>query len=101
MDPCGPGAPDLDPRLQRRVRAHRALGDFTGIERLEPGLGQARVVGELLRQARQVVDFDLGATITGDGTYCFALDSTSSNGVDYASRESGANGPVVLLTLAP
>jgi len=50
----------------------------------------------------QVVDFDVTRAITaGDGTYCVALDTLSSNGVDYVPREAGANGPAVLVTVAP
>ncbi|TMA36870.1 MAG: DNRLRE domain-containing protein, partial [Deltaproteobacteria bacterium] len=52
--------------------------------------------------AGQVVDFEVtGAVTAGDGTYCLALDTTSSNGVQYDSREAGGGGPTVLVTVAP
>ena len=52
--------------------------------------------------AGQAVDFDVtGAITAGDGTYCVTLDTTSSNGVQYDSREVGSGGPTVLVTVAP
>jgi hypothetical protein len=51
-------------------------------------------------QAQQV-EFDVTSTIPGDGVYCFAIDSTSSDGVDYNSRESSAQRPSLLITVAP
>lgn len=35
-----------------------------------------------------VYEVDLGASVTGDGTYAFAIDSTSSDSARWASRES-------------
>ena len=52
-------------------------------------------------QPGQVVTFDVTSAITGDGVYCFALDSTSINGVKYNSRESSGQRPAVLLQVAP
>jgi len=49
----------------------------------------------------QVVDFTVTGAITGDGVFCLALDTLSSNGVDYTSREAGAGGPQVFITVAP
>jgi len=52
--------------------------------------------------AGQVVDFDVtGAITAGDGAYCVALDTTSSNGVQYDSREAAGGRPTVILTVAP
>jgi hypothetical protein len=48
----------------------------------------------------QVVDFTVTGAITGDGVFCLALDTLSSNGVDYTSREVGAGGPRMLITVA-
>jgi myo-inositol-hexaphosphate 3-phosphohydrolase len=48
----------------------------------------------------QVVDFDVTDVIRGDGVYCLGFDSASTDGVDYFSRESGANSPALVLTLA-
>ena len=52
-------------------------------------------------QVSQVVTFDVTSAITGDGVYCFALDSTSINGVKYDSRESSGQQPALLLQVAP
>jgi hypothetical protein len=50
----------------------------------------------------QLVDFDVRAAITqGDGLYCFALDTTSSNGADYNSRSGAGNPPSLVLTASP
>jgi hypothetical protein len=64
--------------------------------------GQPGISGVLLDTAgvvnrNQIVDFDVTAAITGDGIYCLALDSTSSDGVDYLSREAGVGGPELLI----
>ncbi len=48
----------------------------------------------------QVVDFDVTEAILGDGVYCFALDSRSSDGVEYHSREAAAGPPQLLITPA-
>ena len=45
-----------------------------------------------------IVDFDVTAVVSGDGTYCFALDSPSDNGVDYRSREAAAGGTQCIVT---
>ena len=52
-------------------------------------------VGPVQRGA--TVDFTVTAAIVGDGTYCFALDSTSSDDVAYNSREAPL-GPEVVIT---
>ncbi len=47
----------------------------------------------------QLVDFNVTAAITGDGTYCFAIDTPSTDGVDYTSKEgTAANRPVLEVT---
>jgi hypothetical protein len=51
--------------------------------------------------AGQVVEFDVSAAVTGDGTYDFALDTTSSDSVEYHSREAATGKPMLLLTLGP
>ena len=51
--------------------------------------------------ASQVVDFDVTAAVTGDDTYSFALDTLSSNGVEYRSREASTGQPQLVLTLGP
>jgi hypothetical protein len=50
----------------------------------------------------QTVEFNVTQAMTaGDGLYCFALDTTSSNGVDYRSRTGGGSPPTLVLTAAP
>jgi hypothetical protein len=50
----------------------------------------------------QVVDFHVTGAIThGDGTYCLAVDTNSSNAVRYTAREAGAGGPAIRLTASP
>jgi myo-inositol-hexaphosphate 3-phosphohydrolase len=44
---------------------------------------------------RDVVPFDITPAIVGNGTYCFGMDSPSSDGVKYDAREAGATGPRV------
>jgi len=51
--------------------------------------------------AGTVVTFDVTGAITGDGTYCFALDSMVSDGVDYVAREASSGGPALVISLAP
>jgi hypothetical protein len=45
------------------------------------------------------VAFDVTAAIAGDGLYCFALESASSDGVAYRSREAGVAPPRLDLAL--
>src|SRR5437870_5132980 len=45
----------------------------------------------------QVVDFDVTSAIQGDGVYCFALDSLSSDCVRYNSREAAAGKPELII----
>jgi hypothetical protein len=46
----------------------------------------------------EVVEFDITPAITGDGDYCFALESWSRDGVTYRSREAAVGGPVIVTT---
>ncbi|TMA49592.1 MAG: DNRLRE domain-containing protein, partial [Deltaproteobacteria bacterium] len=48
---------------------------------------------------KQVVDFDATAAVTGDGTYNFALVSSSTDWVTYLTRESTTGKPQLVLTL--
>jgi chitodextrinase len=48
----------------------------------------------------QQVTVDLTSTVTGDGTYSFAVLGTSSDGADYTSKEGGSLGPRLVLTVA-
>ena len=47
----------------------------------------------------QVVDFDVTGAIQGDGVYCFALETPSSDGVRYNSREAAAGQPQVIIAV--
>src|SRR5581483_2347351 len=58
-----------------------------------PVLGTAGAV-----KVKKQIDFDVTAAIRGDGTYDFALASTSTDDVGYASRESKAP-PQLVITL--
>ncbi len=49
--------------------------------------------------AKQVVDFDVSAAVTGAGPVTFALTSTSTDSVKYASREASTGKPQLVLTL--
>jgi len=49
----------------------------------------------------QVVAFDVTAAVQSDGTFCVAIDSTSTNGVDYNSREASSGRPSITVTVAP
>ncbi len=48
-----------------------------------------------------IVSFDVTGAVTGDGSYNFALTTTSSNAVDYRSRESGAPRLILVLGGSP
>ncbi|TMA61845.1 MAG: DNRLRE domain-containing protein, partial [Deltaproteobacteria bacterium] len=50
---------------------------------------------------KQGVDFDITAAIHGDGVYCFAIDTTSTDNVNYNSREATTGKPSVAITVAP
>ena len=52
-------------------------------------------------QAGDVVAFEVAPAITGDGTYCFVIDSTSTDDVDYSSRESSGQQPRFVVGVAP
>jgi len=51
--------------------------------------------------AGQVADFDVTSAIHGDGVYCFAIDTTSTDGVDYNSREGTGQHPALVVQVAP
>jgi len=46
----------------------------------------------------QVVDFDVTSAIPGDGVYCFALDTLSTDSALYNSREATVGKPQVAVT---
>jgi hypothetical protein len=45
------------------------------------------------------IEFDITGTINQNGIYSFAINSESSNGVDYYSRENTANQPELIITI--
>src|SRR5437870_7996640 len=49
----------------------------------------------------QVVDFDVTSAIHGDGVYCFAIDTTSTDSAIYNSREGTGQHPALVLQVAP
>ena len=49
----------------------------------------------------QGVDFDISSAVQGDGVYCFAIDSTSTDNVNYNSREATSGKPSVAIVAAP
>src|SRR6185369_17009553 len=49
--------------------------------------------------ANALIDFDLTSVITADGTYNFALVTTSSDDVIYQSREASAGKPQLIVSL--
>ncbi len=51
--------------------------------------------------AGQIADFDVTSAIRGDGVYCFAVDTTSTDGVDYDSREGTGQHPTLVVQVAP
>src|SRR5207247_1005597 len=50
---------------------------------------------------KQGVDFDITPAIHGDGIYCFAIDTASTDNVNYNSPEATTGKPWVALTAAP
>jgi len=51
--------------------------------------------------AGQIVDFDVTPAIPGDGTYCFAIDTTSTDSAIYNSREGTGTRPAMALQVVP
>jgi len=49
----------------------------------------------------QVVDYDVTSAVSGDGVYCFALETTSNDSVIYGSREAIGGHPEMVVGLTP
>jgi len=49
----------------------------------------------------QVADFDVTSAIPGDGVYCFAIDTASTDSAIYNSREGSLARPAMSITVAP
>jgi PKD repeat protein len=62
-----------------------------------PGIGGTSLGAAGAVAAGGYVEIDLGAAVTGNGTYSFALSSTSSNSAYYSSRQ-GANPPQLVVS---
>jgi hypothetical protein len=78
----------------------RRVGSCTWQESALTWANQPGIDSTVLDQAGAVrigdrVEFDVGGVIRGDGTYCFALDSTDSDGAIYRSREAPVGRPAV------
>src|SRR5215470_612893 len=75
---------------------------LTGKTKPQPSIGSLLDAPPGSVAQGQVVDFNVTGAIThGDGTYCLALDTSSSNAVRYTAREAGAGGPAILLSASP
>ena len=49
----------------------------------------------------QLADFDVTSAIPGDGTYCFAIDTVSTDSALYNSREGTGTRPALALQVVP
>ena len=49
----------------------------------------------------QVADFDVTSAISGDGTYCFAIDTANTDSAIYNSREGSLQHPALVVQTAP
>ena len=51
--------------------------------------------------AGQIADFDVTPAIPGDGIYCFAIDTASTDSAIYNSREGTGQKPALVLQVVP
>jgi hypothetical protein len=67
---------------------------------MQPSLTPVGAVGPAMGPVTQgqVVQFNVTALIPGNGTFCLAITSDSSDGVDYNSREAAAAQPQLIVT---
>ncbi len=82
-----------------RAISNTTWSEATTTYSTRPALDGATLATRGAVTARQVVDFDLSAGVRGDATYNFALTSSVSDWVKYASREAAIGQPALLLTL--
>jgi PKD repeat protein len=66
----------------------------------QPGLSGAVLSSAGAAALNSWVEFDLGSSIVGNGSYSFVLSGGNSDVVYYTSREASANKPQLLLTQA-
>ena len=81
-----------------------AIASCAWDERTVTAKTQPRIDGPVLATLGAValgerVEFDVTPAVSGDGLFCFALESPSADGVRYNSREAGAGGPEVVVDL--
>jgi hypothetical protein len=80
----------------------RGISSCTWNERTVTWSNQPALDGSVLASigrvaSGDVVFFDVTPAVTRDGTYCFALDSSSSDQVQYNSREGSAQRPAFVV----
>src|SRR3989442_14033342 len=67
----------------------------------QPSIDGAALVTLGAVAAGQVADFDVTPAIPGDGVYCFAIDTASTDSAIYNSREGTGQKPALVLQVAP
>ena len=89
----------------KRIYNSKARGCSSGAGHLRPA-SCAPLSTELLLArhhlpaAERPAEIDLTSVIAGDGTYSFALESPSTNGADFVSREGAlANRPRLVIVI--
>jgi hypothetical protein len=84
----------------------RRISDCTWDESTVTWATRPAIVGAVLETKGAVapgnaVVFDVTSEVGADGVYCFALEPTSANGVQYDSRESNGGGPTFVVEAVP
>jgi hypothetical protein len=66
----------------------------------QPSLTPVGTVGPAMGAVTQgqTVQFNVTSMIPGNGTFCLAITSDSSDGVDYNSREAASGRPQLIVT---
>jgi hypothetical protein len=82
---------------------YRAMSNTTWSETGTTWNNQPAIDGATLGSLGSVTsstwyEVNVGAAVTGNGTYSFAGTSTSTDGAYFSSRESGANAPQLVIT---
>jgi hypothetical protein len=67
----------------------------------QPAVDGPVLVSQGAAARNAVLDFDVTSTITGDGTYDFAIVPASTDGVTYRSREATTGRPELVVSLEP
>jgi hypothetical protein len=66
-----------------------------------PALGSTPLASLGAVSSSTTVSVGLTSTVIADGTYSFAIKEESGDGCEYASKESGSNGPRLVVELEP